>query len=115
MIIRKFVLLSLLAWGATLYAGIAVEQASVFQPFGASDRIIATTIPKCGTFMLSKCLTQLGLSVEYKKLFIPEVDINYIRQHNQLPPPNHYKGRLYDRFPADWWFEVVQNKETQYI
>lgn len=88
----------------------------VWQPTGKSytgDRILAVTVPKCGTFMLLKCLTLLGVPTLYKEIGIPKQDIDYIRKHNQLLPPNHYKGRYHMPTAGPvphWWIQRVMAK-----
>ena len=84
----------------------------------AKDRIIAMTIPKCGTFLLTKCINLLGISGrQYKKLYRDKEDIDSIRRQNQLPPPNHYKGRLH--LPTvgplpHWWVKSVIGSPSNY-
>lgn len=123
---NKLVLCGLLILGAALHAGpqlvkrtglakntIAKQARGKYAPY-TGDRVLAVTIPKCGTFVLLKCLALLDMKVGYKKLFIPPADITYIRAHNQWPPPNHYRGRLHVRtagpLPRWWTDRVVASK-----
>lgn len=62
------------------------------------DRVLCVTIPKCGTHLLVKCITELnitGLSYNYTKE-AKTTSIQRIRKINKRPPPNHFKGVYYD-------------------
>lgn len=62
------------------------------------NRVLCVTIPKCGTHLLMKCITELniaGLSYNYTKE-AKATSIQRIRKINKRPPPNHFKGIYYE-------------------
>lgn len=61
------------------------------------DRVVCIGIPKCGTHLLMKCITEFnikGLSYNYTKE-AKTTSIKTIRKFNKKPPPNHFRGVYY--------------------
>ncbi len=69
-----------------------------FKNQSTQNRVMCVTIPKCGTHLLMKCITELnisGLSYNYTKE-AKTTSVQRIRKINKKPPPHHFKGVYYE-------------------